>query len=258
GAQPSFLLGQAFAMWPWLRLASIVAYVGLAIPIALIYAGRLLRMRGRAIPSFLAFLTTGPIGVVFYNIFPALGPIHLFKGQFPWHPLSSADAARLFLEPVPLTGAPNAIPSLHMTWVLLAWWYSRGLSLWERGIALVFVIFTASATLGTGEHYFVDLVVAFPFAVMVEGIWSFGLPWTDKHRLTAIAGGGLFTLCWLGALRYGIPFFRISPAVPWMLCLGTVVLWIWLEQRLPSRGRQTSAERLLQAAPNLPGTAATD
>jgi len=25
-----------------------------------------------------------------------------------------------------------------MVWVLLAWWYARGLSVWERGIALPF------------------------------------------------------------------------------------------------------------------------
>jgi hypothetical protein len=36
--------------------------------------------------------------------------------------------------------------------------------------SLAFVWFTVMATLGTGGHYFVDLVVAFPFALMVQAL----------------------------------------------------------------------------------------
>jgi hypothetical protein len=60
-----------------------------------------------------------------------------------------------------------------MAWVLLVWWYSRALSWWERSIAFFFLFFTVLATLGTGEHYLIDLVVAFPFAVFVEALVRF-------------------------------------------------------------------------------------
>jgi len=85
----------------------------------MVYVGRLPRLGEIAIPSFLAFLATGPIGVLFYNILPALGPAHRSGTHFPWSPLSVSQASRIFLERVTLAGAPNAIPSLHMAWVLL-------------------------------------------------------------------------------------------------------------------------------------------
>jgi hypothetical protein len=244
GLQLPFLVGQRFAMWPTLRLVSLVFYVGLGIHIALIYAGRLLRLHEKAVPSFVAFLATGPMGVLFYNLFPALGPIHLFRQQFPWQPLSAGEASRLFLEPVTIPGPPNAIPSLHMAWMLLVWWYSRGLSWWERSVAFAFLAFTVLATLGTGEHYFVDLVVAFPFAVLVESVCSFGLSWKDKRRLAAIGGGLLCTLGWLAALHYGTHFFWASPLLPWTLCSCTIAFSLVLEQQLRRQGEGASALRL--------------
>jgi hypothetical protein len=128
----------------------------------------------------------GPIGLLFYNLFPALGPARIFLQDFPWHPMTTAQAAHLLREPIAVKGVQNAIPSLHMAWVLLAWWYSRGLSVWERGIAMMFVVFTAFATLGTGEHYFIDLVVAYPFSVMMQSLCAFPLRWSQRERVTGV------------------------------------------------------------------------
>jgi len=61
-----------------------------------------------------------------------------------------------------------AICFKHMAWVLLVWWNFTGLARWIRAIALVFVVLTATATLGTGEHYVIDMVVAFPFSLMLR------------------------------------------------------------------------------------------
>src|SRR2546430_8799991 len=60
-------------------------------------------------------------------LLPDLGPIHIFHDAFPWHPLSFTQLHKLFVEPLPIAGPRNAIPSLHMAWVILAWWFSRGL-----------------------------------------------------------------------------------------------------------------------------------
>jgi len=226
-----FLLGRAFLQWPTLRLAGLIFYIGLPIPIALIYAGRVLRLREKAISSFVAFLATGPVGVIFYNLLPALGPVHIFRQGFPWQPLSTEQAARLFLEPVAVAGPPNAIPSLHMAWVLLVWWYSRGLFWWERAIAFAFLFFTVLATMGTGEHYFVDLIVAFPFALGMEALCAFERPWMER-RLAALAAGFLGTLAWFFALRYGARFFWWNAALPWTLCAITVAASLLFERRL--------------------------
>ena len=230
--QIPFLVGQAFSLYPNLRAAGLLFYIGLPIPIALIYAGRVLRIREKAIPSFVAFLATGPVGVVFYNILPALGPAHLFGKAFPWRALTVEQSSRLFVEPIALSGAPNAIPSLHMAWVLLVWWYSRGLSWWERSVAFAFVFFTVLATMGTGEHYFIDLVVAFPFAMLMEALCAFELPFQERRRLTALASGLFLTLGWLLTLRYSVHFFWRSAAIPWILCVATVAMSLLFESKL--------------------------
>ena len=227
-----FLVGQAFSLWPTLRTAGLLFYIGLPIPIALIYAGRVLRMREKAIPSFVAFLATGPVGILFYNLLPALGPVHVFGQAFPWHPLPTERASHLLVEPIALVGAPNAIPSLHMAWVLLVWWYSRGLSWWERAIAFAFLFFTVLATLGTGEHYFIDLVVAFPFALLMASLCEFSQPFLEQWRLIALAFGLLATLAWLFALRYSLHFFWISAILPWTFCAATIAVSVLFERKL--------------------------
>ncbi len=230
--QIAFLMGQVYELWPWFKAAGTVFYIGLPMVIALVYAGQLLRARTRAVSAMVAFLITGPVGVIFYNLLPAVGPIHIFLGQFPWKPIPADQAMRLLVEPIPVAGLRNCMPSLHMTWVLLAWWYSRGLSVWERGIAIAFVVFTIFATMGTGEHYLIDLLVAFPFAVFLQGLCAPGLRWNDRARVTAVVYGLFLTLGWIGALRFGVKLFWISPILPWTCCILTVASAIFVQRRL--------------------------
>jgi hypothetical protein len=230
--QIAFLMGQAYALWPWFKAAGTFFYIGLPLVIGLVYAGQLLRDRTRAISAMVAFLITGPVGVVFYNLLPAVGPIHIFLSQFPWKPIPTEQATRLLVEPIAVAGLRNCMPSLHMGWVLLAWWYSHGLSVWERGIAMAFVVFTIFATMGTGEHYLIDLVVAFPFAVFLQGLCALGLRWNDQARVTAVLYGLLVTLGWIAALRFALKVFWISPILPWICCLVTVASAIFVQRRL--------------------------
>jgi PAP2 superfamily len=230
--QIAFLMGQAYALWPWFRAAGMVFYIGLPMVIGLVYAGQLLRDRTRAVSAMIAFLITGPVGVIFYNLFPAVGPIHIFLGQFPWKPIPTEQVTRLLVEPIAVAGLRNCMPSLHMGWVLLAWWYSRGLSIWERGIAMAFVVFTVFATMGIGEHYSIDLVVAFPFALLLQGVCALGLRWNDRARATAVVYGLLLTLGWIGALRLALKVFWISPVIPWTCCILTVASSILVQRGL--------------------------
>jgi hypothetical protein len=68
------------------------------------------------------------------------------------------------------------MPSLHFAWPLLLWWSSRHLARVWRVSLLVFVLLTAFATVGLGEHYLFDLVVAFPFARMIHAACSWHVP----------------------------------------------------------------------------------
>jgi hypothetical protein len=240
--QIPFLVGQQFALHPSLRTTSLIAYIGLSIPIAFVFAGQIRRVREKALQCFATFVLTGPMGILFYNVVPALGPAHLLRQDFPSRPLPIEQAARIFLEPIALAGPRNAIPSLHLAWVLLAWWYARGLSWWERGIAMFYLIFVGLATLGTGEHYFIDLIVAVPFALFMEALLAFDLPWTDAKRATGIAFGLLATLAWLVSLRFIPHVFWSTPVLPWTLCAGTVAFSLYLEGQLHGQSRQIVSE----------------
>jgi hypothetical protein len=242
GVQISFVMGQAFSAWPWFRLVGVLFYIGLPIPIALVYSGQILRVKERAIPAMVAFLATGPVGVIFYNLFPALGPAHLFGQGFPWHPFTLAQIAGIIVQPIAIPGPPNAIPSLHMAWVLLVWWYSRGLHWWERSIALLFMFFTVLATLGTGEHYFIDLIVALPFALLLESMCAFSLKITDRSRVLAFCFGLVGTLGWFALLRNALHFFWTTPALPWSFCAATVVASLLCERELQQRKRSPALE----------------
>jgi hypothetical protein len=230
--QFSFLAGQFFSRFLWVRFAALLFYIALPLPLALVYAAHLRLRNKSAFAVMLAFLVTGPLGVLFYNMVPATGPVHIFGQGFPWRPLSTLQAMHLVLAPIQVTGARNAIPSLHMAWVLLAWWNSRGMAAWIRGIAAAFVLFTILATLGTGEHYFVDLVVAFPFALMVQALCFYPLPLSNGARRAAFLFGTFASLGWMALLSFATPLFWISPLIPWAMVAVTISVSIWLMHRL--------------------------
>jgi PAP2 superfamily len=223
-AQPAFYVGRIYALHPWIHTASLAAYVFLSVPIAMVYAGRLVRYREKALSAIAAFVIAGPLGIAFYNLFPAAGPRNLLGRAFPFFPPPYQTLVRLILEPVRIIGPRNAMPSLHLAWTLLAFWYSRRLSKIEQSIAFMFLALTAFATLGTGEHWLGDLVVAFPFALMVRALCEYRLPMTDVRRRAAFVFGLGATLSWMLLLRYCTKLFWTSPIVPWSLILGTVAL----------------------------------
>jgi hypothetical protein len=256
--QFSFLAGQLFARHQWLGFAGMLFYIALPLALALVYAAKLRLKNKDAFPVILAFLVTGPIGVLFYNLVPATGPIHIFGQNFPWHPLSTPQAMNLILEALPVKGPRNAIPSLHMAWVLLVWWNSKGLARWIRAVALAFVIFTVLATLGIGEHYFVDLVVAFPFALMVQSICQYPLPFQRGCRRTAFLFGTLASLAWMAAVSFATPLFWISPvipwAIPWAMVIATIFFSSLLAHRLQSAGLPKERANLEFVAESTPLT----
>lgn len=243
--QPSFLLGKAFLKWPLFGKFSTAVYMAISSIYMFVFADLLLRKLKEAKAVFLAFLVSGPVGILFYNLFPALGPLYLFGGNFPLRPLPANAIQHLRLEPVSLYGFPNAMPSLHMTWALLALWYARGAALWVRIVASVFLAFTVLSTLGTGEHYLADLIVALPFSLMLLAAFSFSAPWADAWRIRAIVFGLAATVLWMTLLRFQPHFFWISPGIPWTLITLTVAVTVFLEGRLAasSQGEIPSLDR---------------
>ena len=59
------------------------------------------------------------------------------------------------------------MPSLHLTWVALTWYFAPYQPSWLRPALAVFFGITVVATLGLGQHFIVDLFAAVPYMVAV-------------------------------------------------------------------------------------------
>jgi hypothetical protein len=230
--QPSFLLGDAFLRWRLFGKVSSAFYMAIICLPTLVFADHLKRNVKRAVAIFSAFLCSCPIGILFYNLFPARGPLYLFGANFPARPLPLDIIRHFHLEPVPVYGFPNAMPSLHMAWAMLAFWYSRNASWWVRLMASAFLLFTVTSTLGSGEHYLVDLVVAFPFALLLQAVCAFSAGWTDPWRIRSAVFGAAATILWMTLLRFQPGYFWVTPLTPWALILATFVATFFLQKHL--------------------------
>ena len=230
GFQPSFMAGKAMAASYLFRAACLMAYLSLPFVMALVYALR--QPKGTEQPSWdiiVLLMTAGFGGWALYNIVPATGPIYVFGSAFPFQTLPYHNLSKLFLETIPVRpDAPrNAIPSLHVAWVVLLYWSSKGFSRSLRIFLAIYLALTVVSTLGTGEHYFVDLIAGLPFALFVQALVSPGIKAAFSRR-TIVAGSGLgLTFGWLMIVRFAPKSMLISPILPWTL-VGATVATVWM------------------------------
>jgi hypothetical protein len=214
GVQPSFAVGRIYWSQPALRMIAGLIYSSLPVNMALMCAVWL-RARSKGTDVRLAFVVMGVLGFLLYQLCPAAGPLYLTGRAFPYHTLPFSDA----LKSVLISGSPrNAMPSLHVASCLLIVYGSwrRGIAL--RAYALICLVATIFATLGTGEHYLIDLIVAVPLSVAVQlGCAAYG-EGALRERIAAPAGLLALVVAWLIALRIGIASQLGRPA----LMLGAV------------------------------------
>ncbi len=200
------------------------------------------------------FLIAAVLGYVIYAILPGIGPGFAFPDVFPYGlPEAMETTPGRFVE---LDGFPrNAMPSLHTTWALLvfiaAWPMGPGL----RVVGTLFLLGTLGATLALGEHYLVDLIVAVPFVVLVEGVAANPFAPTQRRAaLQAVVGAVAMIAVWLVAIRFGTVALRRLPLVPWLMTGMTFGLSLRLLVRLfappalsgvPARARAVGTGSLL-------------
>lgn len=117
----------------------------------------------------------------------------------------------------------------------------------------LFLAATLTATLALGEHYLVDLIVAVPFMMVVEGVAANPFA-ADRRRasLQAIGGGLAMIAVWLLAIRFGTTLLRGIPLVPWLMFSGTVGASVLLLARLSAA--DAGAHRLQVFLPKRPVT----
>jgi hypothetical protein len=235
GFQPSFFLGRILYDSLLLVRTSMLTYLALPFAMAVVCAWQIPVGARRICWRMLTILLLAGVGGwLLYTIVPGTGPIYAFGRDFPWKALPYKDLHRLVLGKmtVPITIPRNAMPSLHVAWAVLLYWNSRKFPVALRSAILFFLIFTIFATLGSGQHYLVDLVGSLPFAVAVEAAGPLALrdkSVANRSRLAIVALGSLsLTLIWLAIVRFGVHFALKSPVIPWTLMLATVGIALWL------------------------------
>jgi hypothetical protein len=231
GFQPSFLLGSFCLRYRLLGEGARVVYCALPLPIAVVCAGYL-KSRSPWRP-LLILGTAGLLGYLLYFLFPAVGPLYVAGSTFPNLPHPFSTLREIHPHPIMLAvPAPrNAVPSLHMAWAILLCFNSCSFSKTSRGLLLVYVVLTAMATLGTGEHYLADLAVAVPFSVAVQAIWT---PTRTRYLVLGWTTG--LTFIWLLLLRYGTVVFLESPAIPWTCIIASTIVSLRLYGSLGRSG----------------------
>lgn len=229
GFQPSFLIGQWFRDSALISAIGHLTYFSIPIPMTLVYAAHLRKRNTPQLFMLEIFMASGLLGYFLYAAFPATGPAYVAGPSFPGSPLSLSALHHLNLRPIPMNWqlARNAMPSLHMAWALLIWFNCKDFSRWARALALGFVFLTIVDTLGTGEHYLIDLVVAFPFAVAMQALCTHWIPLRSPSRWVPLVGGIGAMAIWLILLRYATKIFLISPVVPWACLLVSTLLTFW-------------------------------
>lgn len=250
GFQPSFMLGQIFKASPTISAVGHITYYGLPIAMALVYAAHLKRQASAPLFIIEVFMAAGLIGYFLYLAFPAAGPAYLVGPSFPDSPLPLATLRQLRLQTIPLPWqiSRNAMPSLHMTWALLVWFNCRPFARWIQRLALLFAFITIFDTLGTGEHYLIDLVVAFPFAIAIQALCSRSIGLSSKSRLQTVVGSSFLIAAWLVSLRYATGLFLVTPALPWLCIAATLAITGSWAKLLLQSDQETASKPIVRAA----------
>ena len=160
GFQPSFVLGRLVADHLSLMILLKLLYELLPVVIAVVFGGYLWYRSAEAMSMVPVFVLNLALSVPFYLIFPVSGPAYAFP-NYPALPTGP-----VIPHPIPLSAPPNGVPSIHFSSALLIFWYARKLPL-GRWMGGAYLLFMAAATMGSGEHYLFDLLMALPYAAMI-------------------------------------------------------------------------------------------
>jgi hypothetical protein len=166
-----FALSRFCLAHSWVYWLTVIIYGALPLALALAWiVSRSPRFVRGAIAGALAAL---PI----YFLLPAAGPQYAFYG---W-PLRGAHLAATVSRVHPR----NCMPSMHFSWAALAAVNVRGR--W-RALFVIYAALMGLATVAVGEHYFVDVIAATPFALVVQWVagrmpaWRAGLRAMEHPR----------------------------------------------------------------------------
>jgi hypothetical protein len=229
--QPSFAVGRVAAGHP--ALLTLLSLVYLFLPVVM--AGMLVVEKRRSIDDGRAdgreerrgllrpILLAAAVGYALYQVYPVVGPEPLFGARFPYGAAVLPGPPQRLIDVTAITDPRNCMPSLHVAWALLIYWHARALGRPARAVGGIWLASTIFATLAMGQHYLVDLVVAVPFAALIDALAARGVAGQRifaRRRLIATSGALL-------AVWYAILFLAPPGATgglpQCLLALATVV-----------------------------------
>ena len=212
--QPSFVVGRVAAGHP--ALLTLLSLVYLFLPVMMAATLVLERRRtvengsesGRASERGLlrAILLAAAVGYALYHVYPVVGPGPLFGARFPYGLARLAGPPQRLIDVTAIADPRNCMPSLHVGWALLIYWHARALGGPARVAGAFWLVSTIIATLAMGQHYLVDLVVAVPFAALIDALAGGG---ASARRISArgqlIATAGVLLAVWYAILLLAPP-----------------------------------------------------
>ena len=232
GFQPSFFLGRIMYGSITLTRCAMLTYLSLPFAMAIVCAGKIPRGARKVSWHILTvLLLAGVAGWLLYNVVPATGPIYAFGKDFPWGGLAYKDLSTFALQKMSIsTRHPKETGCPHCMWrgLCCCFGIAEGLRGFCVRLSCSMSCLTVFATLGSGQHYLVDLIVSLPFALGVQAAAAFALP-HKSQRLSAILAGAGLTALWLGCVRFGVPLALKSPMIPGSLMVFTGSITFWLE-----------------------------
>jgi hypothetical protein len=217
GGQLSFWLGRLFAASPPISFVFNQVYLALPTMLGLFYGwARREPASRRALGAVILLFFSSVLAVIGYRIVPVAGPRFALAGfpdQIPQ--LLPSEVHRLVLDP---EIERNGVPSLHFASALLIWWSFRRAGTLLGTLGAAFLVGTFIATLGTGEHFLVDLIISVPFALALHAGFMAQDIAPSAARWRAIAIGSALTAVWVVALRSA--WFVLRGPI-WILALLT-------------------------------------
>ena len=204
--QPSFAVGRVADSHPALLTLLSLVYLFLPVVMAAMLVLEKRRSVGRERGLLRPILLAAVVGYALYQLYPVVGPGPLFGARFPNGASSLAGPPQRLVDVTAIADPRNCVPSLHAAWALLVYWHARTLGTPARVGGAFWLASTIFATLAMGQHYFIDLVVAVPFAALIDGLAGGGaLGGKTSARGRLIAAAGALLAVWYAILLLAPP-----------------------------------------------------
>lgn len=230
GFQASILLARLFASHGWLDYLGTAGYFFIAYGFSALFGLQFARP-DRVSANILKFIALCfPIVLVLYLICPVAGPEYAFGANFPDRMPAAGE-----LSPVAAVIPPaarNGVPSMHAGWALGLFINALPFSWPIRALFATLLLLNLLSTLGLGEHYLVDLVIAFPFILAIQALCVGPRRIGQASYRAAVAFGCGMTAFWVLVLIAGVPWFSAVPGLTWAIIVVTLAGSAWFGRPL--------------------------